>query len=281
METYYATLMGGLGDILLVYLLQNNPSGYFKSFKEKYGDCKLKVLIISTNHHAKDILEANPYVDEVIYFPFISNYAEVSRQTAEEHKLIGIGHVTPNLTWERPDFHLNPEDQQRYNEIIALPNLVCLHPFAGGDISSWCAQKGREHVEKVVKYIVDQGFNVAILGGNFVKKENQYTFDMNENWNFNNPGIINLVNQCSIKIQCKLAANAKYFVGNGSCYSCVAAAMKKPSLLFLPEHLIQYIEPNEGGVFGAFARNDTKIFTWNQYPERPEEVIVNWLRTFF
>lgn len=264
MTIFHSHLAGGLGDVMLGYFHPNFATGYAKSLKEKHPNHKFRLVICSSNPHAKEIVEANPHVDEVISFPFSDDFVDVVTENTKDS--IDIGHGIHDLTWEKPEIFLNPEEQIAYDKLISLPKLVCLHPFAGDDMRCWKFQKGEWHINKIINFLCDNGFNVALLGGSSIRTLNAVEIPLEEEYSFYRPGVVNLINAASIKLQCKLSAKSQFYIGSNSCYSCIAASHKVPSLVVMPEHLREWVRPDVG-IFGMFYENQTQCYYWDQYPE--------------
>lgn len=262
---------GGLGDVFVTYLHSGHDAGYFKSLKEKYPNSKVKFFISSVNPSSGSFLTHNPHIDEIVFAEFSQDWYERIAASVGDYRRFSCDELA-ELTWERPELHLDEAETRMVEEIKSLGKYVVLHAFSGGLERSW---QGRMDVPRVIDAICDQGYPVVAVGGSSMRL-NEYR-SIKEHLPYKKDGFHNLLNQQTCRLHAYVTANAWRFIGSASCYSCIAAEYGVPSLLFADRHSQWQLENDQGGVFSMLRAAKTPLHCWTDMPADSIGVIRDYL----
>jgi ADP-heptose:LPS heptosyltransferase len=226
----------GLGDLLRKYHRKGHLIGRLKAFKEQNPETKIKLLISCHNPQGRELFKFMPWIENVEKVPWsgkaIGNIPP---------KIKGWSIDTPRIRtkikqckYEKPDIFLSKADELVVNKIRNRGPFVVLHPFAG--------QANRMPIPpnrytKLVDDIVNRlKMNVVVVGGTHtrgarLRKIKPIT--RVEKFPYKRTGLFNLVNNTNVRIVSQLVRDSYGFMGNWSCYACIAWEEKKPAALFV------------------------------------------------
>ena len=280
-KTYLLIYGGGFGDVILSYLMLE--AGYIKALKEREPNCKIRVAIMSHNPGAHKIFEHWLLVDEILFKEWDNNPAEFFRYASEGCTLIGspgssqccdssrrwvqeLCPVLKDFNYEQPPLYLSPEEQRIANDIISGGNFVAFHPFGGYQPRSW---QGKVDIKTVIDNLCDAGIRVVLLGGSSDRIVG-HTQRLIEQFEYERPGLVNLVNRHSIMLHSYICSKADRFIGAMSCFSCVAVAHKIPSLLIALSQDESFmnlpVTEQWAGVTNLYRKNNFQIYYFEKVP---------------
>ena len=294
-NTYLLTYGGGFGDVILSYLMLE--TGYIKALKEREPDCKIRVAIMSHNPASPFIFEYNLLIDEILYRDWDNNPKEFFKQVSEGCITIGSPgssqccdssrcwthelHATlKDLTYEQPLIYLTPEEQKIADDIIAGGSFVAFHPFGGHPPRSW---QGKVDIKKVIDELCNAGVRVVLLGGSsdriVVHKQK-----LIEQFDYERPGLVNLVNKHSMMLHSYVCSKAVKFVGTMSCYNCVAVAYKIPILFITQQEEDEFfmnspINKQWAGITNLLKKSKAQVYFFGKLPTDLIDRIVKFCKT--
>lgn len=203
---------GAAGDVLLT-------TPIVKELKNKFPD---SYLVFMTKY--PEILQNNPYVDEIIRFEPKGGIDVVFNLMSELYPDIPIveayGKIT-RLLIEHPqiEFYLSNQEREwtnRYMKTLSIQDnrgFVVIHPMSGNRIKWWNANS----YQAVSDYILSRKLQVVTVGSSMDCVELR--------------GTINLIGKLSLRQSAALISRAKLFVGLDSVPMHVANAFKIPSVI--------------------------------------------------
>jgi hypothetical protein len=217
---YVVRIVGGLGDTILRYLLPGD-CGYVEGLRRREPRARIVCALMSTNPRAAEFV--SPLFDGVICGPWDGDERGfLARWSAARSIDRSLG------AWRRPAIVLSPEERAVADE---LDGCIALHPFAGTDNRDWSR---RVDLMALVDRLCAAGLRVAVLGGSSSRREGRGAVterEIVERFDMERPGLTNLVNRASVRLQALVASRARRFVGSFSCYHCAAFAMDTPALV--------------------------------------------------
>jgi ADP-heptose:LPS heptosyltransferase len=203
---------GAAGDVLLATpivkeLKKQLPDSYL-AFKTKYPE----------------ILQNNPYVDEIIRFEPKGNVDVVFDLMYELYPDIPIIEAyekIAHLSLECPEieFYLSSDEQAEidvYMQRLSIGNakgLAVIHPMVGNRIKSW----NKDRYQEVANYISSKKLHVLTVGSPLDCME------LDE--------VINLIGRLSLRQSAAVISRARLFVGLDSFPMHIANAFKIPSVI--------------------------------------------------
>lgn len=302
-KTYLLTYGGGFGDVLLSYLILE--TGYIKALKEREPDCKIRVAIMSHNPVSRSIFEHHPLIDEILYEDWNENRKkEFFRQTSEgcvtiespglvenfglvpgsvqccaSTKSTELHLMLKDLTYEQPTIYLIPEEQKIADDIVSCGKFVAFHPFGGYLPRSW---QGKVDIKKVIDDLCDVGVRVILLGGSS-DRITDHKQRLIEEFDYERPGLVNLVNKHSMMLHSYVCSKADKFIGTMSCYNCVAVAYKIP-ILFLTiqgdeSHMCSPITDQWAGITNLLKKSRAQVYFFGKLPADLTDKIVTFCTT--
>lgn len=234
--------LGGMGDIYKWYCLQSNAHGwgYLESLKERYPKTQVMALICSTNPHAIDLLEHNPYIDVIEYYAWPVNNKGNLLPPGQLHlgQILNKRGYPPmkilqmkklGLEPKKCIIHLDETDNKELDKIIKVAGrYIVVHPFAS--VPERQVTDTKDYNKLINKLVKDFDCNVVILGKSyhrsFTSQGKLTSYSKEETIEVDNPRIFNLVNKTNTRVAIKIVQGASGFVGVHSCFSCIAASEK-------------------------------------------------------
>lgn len=229
----YLTLGGGLGDVFCSYFRGENGWGYLDSFKKNYPDTEVKVLSSSHNPQTEELVKYNPHISSFQEFGWTLDGTSLWAQHAgaathlAKHEAVGQLERKPQL------LYISEGDNKVIQSIYQSGKFIFLHPFAG--LKDREALTTEEYFPLVDKLIDHYGYNVVVIGATHKRRNLNQSFQMVEEFNYDRPGLFNLVNKTNARISWRLAELADSFIGCWSAYSCAFWIMKKKTTVILKE----------------------------------------------
>ena len=287
---YLLTFGGGLGDIILSYLMLE--SGYIKSLKEREPNCKIRAAIMSHNPNVVEFFAHTLAIDEIFYKPWDGNPFDFFRYSGDGCTPMEITGQSTNvcapiarglelnptlggLSYERPEIYMDEEEIEVARDILSGGKFIVLHPFAGA------AHRNMERsfdLIKVIDALCDAGVRVVVVGGTSNRIEGSET-TLVEELSYERDGLVNLVNKHSVRLHAYLTTRAHRFIGTMSCYSCAAIPFKVPCLVFADVHRSQAPKGFPwNGIMDLYNKNETKLYHFDQLPKDIFERIVRFAK---
>ena len=231
---------GGMGDMYKWYCLQGNIRGwgFLPALKKKHPNTQVMALVCSTNPHAVEVFEHDPYIDRVEYYPWPLNQKGNLLLPGQLHleqilKNKGYQFMAPagfrklELEPEKRELYISKEDSDKLQQLTkgTKPYMV-VHPFASVPERQIVElDKYNELIENIINKF---NCNVIILGKSyqrsFFSKGKLQSYSKKETIHIDNPRVFNLVDKTNSRVAIKIAQSAIGFVGVHSCFSCVAAS---------------------------------------------------------
>lgn len=242
---------GGIGDLMLWMLERGSPCGYLKSLKENYPDVQIKVLTFCHNAQARTLFEGNPWIDHVECKPFdplwgsehIDQYqVYVDDDGVVWHKF--HHHEWPGLHWSQPSFFLSDEESKLVERYRETP-YIAFHPFAGSDDRTL---ESRVSVAATIDAIAARGKRVVIVG----------------------------LKDRSVALDAVLTSRAEKFIGTLSCFNCVAAVSRVPTLAFAFPEVRGWLENDHHGIYMLMRNNRARVLFWDEMPDDLYAKIGEW-----
>lgn len=261
---------GGVGDLLLAHLREGSAAGRVQALRREHPGAFVRLAIMPTVADAVGLFAGAPEVDELVYRPW-----DGSGSAFEGAACAGFFRMPEGLAWERPQIPLSPDEAEQAEALEAGEGFVVLHPFAGTDDRDW---RGKLEAAAVARAIVAAGWRVVVLGGSTIRREGRgevREVSRPELAAFEIPGVVNLVDRASLRLQAHLATRARRFVGAFSSFHCAALACGVPAYLVAPAALRAFFE-GEHPVYGRLAdRADSVIDYFGE--ERIAEEVAEWI----
>jgi hypothetical protein len=231
MAEYVVPIRGGLGDAILKYMLPGD-CGRIEALRRIDPDAIVRCDLVSTNEHSAEFLA--PIFDSVDYRPWSD---EVTRRPGNA--------ISETIEWIRPEIWLDDDERALANSI---GQCVVLHPFAGTQNREWAS---RVRLDALIDSLIDLGKVVVLLGGTSTRDQRKIT----ESFAMERPGLVNMINRQSVRLQAHMAATAAAFVGSFSCYHCAAFATERPALVLASSEFKMFFS-NRHPVYGTMIERD-------------------------
>lgn len=217
---------GGLGDTLRGYYWSGSEVDkdtffdgwqYLKPLKNRYPKAVIRYIAFTANPHTANIYKFHPHINQVIQGPWldprrprhnIQKYIKLC--TKGGFRLLYKDSIIKSLKPARQKrFYFNPRDKLQISRIMNRNEYVVIHPFSG--------EPGRmvmpiKQYIPVVKRVIKKGLTPVIIGGSYIKTLHNAE-KMNENFNCDIKGVINLVNKINPRVAIGLILNAKCTIG--------------------------------------------------------------------
>jgi len=248
MSEYVVPICGGLGDVFVRYLMPGD-CGYVADLKRREPQARVVCQLMSTNPQSAAFLV--PWVDDVVYQPWDGDYRGFLARTR-------AGRIDQRLyTWERPPIALTEEERRLADSVEPF---VAIHPFAGTLNRDW---RSRVDLVALVNALCDAGLTVVMLGGSSRRTDGEAgrttVTQLIEQFDMDRPGLVNMVNRQSVRLQAYMATRAARFIGSFSCYHCAAFAVDVPALVLADRGFKGFFETPHP-VYGTIsARPSTEI----------------------
>jgi len=224
-QKLYISCGGGLGDLIRSYLKDNVDWGYLKPIKETWPNTRIRAIITCHNTAARDFLEYNPYIDEVLAFPYQIDGSPIINKHSQGYVHIGKAGMKQAVKHQMPEVYIHPGDEPIYKEIVDRGNYIVINPF-GGVPAKKCLPI-EEWVLLVDKLIDVLGYNIIATGGSHHRicfkndggrtrvGTDEVREPMEEIFEYEREGLTNLVGR-HVALATKLAMKANGFIGNYS-----------------------------------------------------------------
>jgi len=232
---FHHRLQYGFGDIVRTWLMPDSWCGVLENLsKEK----KIHLLVCCHNGNAIQFFKYTPYIIPhwIIWKGHSPPYQQIARRipaklmTQEER-----ASICKKYRYKTTDIHLSPAENEIFHQITAEPYVV-VHPFAGGKNRMPIDPK---HYRILIDMLIEQtGQKVVVIGGSFQRHKRFKTIpgrDINEEFDYERPGLTNLVNKTTLRLPTKLVIASRCFFGNWSAFLCAAWERKIPAIVFFGE----------------------------------------------
>ncbi len=254
-ERFYMSEGGGLGDLMDSYLGRVREWGYFQDVKEKHPDCKIRVVLCIHNEQSRDFLEANPYIDELIWKPYMHDGSPVYDAFRGDFVNISQALKLRQYTYNTPQIYLTEADKLIVDPIIAAGDYVFMHPFAGEHRRTWSSHY---EIKNFIDALIDAGQKVVVVGGTYERTsylDSKLGDDLNkgvieEVLDYEREGLFNLVGKCNARIAAYLTQKASRFIGTHSCYVLVAWRAGIPTLCVAPNWMESHFQNHDNSCWG-------------------------------
>ncbi len=259
----YTFTCGGLGDIFFNYYYPGYDAGYFADIKRRHPNCVLRVIVCSTSSQSNSFFSKSPYINELLSHPFTYCQYKIERNLSIGTTYIWHALDKNQYTYQQTTAQLTPAEQAIAEEVMDTP-YICVHPFAGSRNRCWA---GHINTTAIIDHLCDQGYRVALLGGDSQRLEPYTGKYIRESVKHIRPGLHNLVNCGSVRLHAHLAANATKFIGTQSAYCVPAAIHNVPCLLMTDREYEKEYRDDGNGIFGILHRNKATILYWQTMPD--------------
>jgi hypothetical protein len=235
MSRYYIHLAGGLGDHLLAYFTGrqirrgvDGGFGFLPQLKKEQPESKIKLVLHPVQQSAVDFFKHHPHISSRVKLPWRNPCHKCPNEAQESSNAIRLESYGVKRGWKR-----NPEsivyttasEKHEIDNIAKQGPFIVVHPFAG--------QQNRmpiplKQYRIIVNEIINEfSCNVVVIGATHDRTATK-TQSIKENFKYSGPGIINLVNQASIRISTRLIQLSQATIANHSAMFCVAAGGDVP-----------------------------------------------------
>jgi len=235
----YLTLGGGLGDVIYDYLRGHRNWGRLKALKEWRPGVQVKAMLSTHNPQSIELIRHNPYINHIEEFGWQNDGRPLFAKHANGYSDIQqYSRVIANLPDKTPEIYLNPSDKKIANNIVSQGRFVFIHPFAG--LGNRKAFKSVEKFIPIIDTLIDDSkYHVVVIGNSHNRKNAKSALMINEDFGYERDGLFNLVNKpgTNVRVAFQLAKHAHSFIGSWSCYSCTFWALKKRSIVIVPNQL--------------------------------------------
>src|ERR1035437_2284050 len=156
MTNYFLSLGGGLGDVIIGYLL---GTGRLKALRVREPDCHIRFAIISVNPEVNIFFENCNLVDEIIYAPWNEDQLPFWSKAGEGR--VQLSSIESELEYVQPEIFMDEAETIIANELKG-EKYVAFHPFAGSPERDW---QHKINLIEVIDKLCDSGIRVVLLGG--------------------------------------------------------------------------------------------------------------------
>ncbi len=252
MNKVYIPCGGGLGDLIMVYC--SNPldqSGQVKEgelptsdawaslwfrrledFKKKNPEVRVKVIMENHNPQSKELLKLHPCIDEIEQIPWQAPKSEDKNRWLKDYD----SYKNIRLVYDYNDYQpceakiYMPKEEEDFVKDIDGRYIV-IHPFARGTIREAILL---EKYKEIINRLTEHGYKVIVVGGSYaVFAEGGHKVE--EKFNYEREGLINLVNKVSVRVSVNLIFKANGFIGTHSCMILAAWAKRIKSICVVPD----------------------------------------------
>lgn len=208
---------GALGDTIMHYFRKGSVFGRLQDYKRQYPNSIVKVICCSSNSQTIELFKANPFIDKAVQLPWQQGCMKAINRASAGCR--GAG-VNSNLgaVWKAPRMHVTDEEAKVIIPIKKAGKYVLIHPFA--------SQPGKqplriENYPAIIDAIIDKaGYNVVVVGATYKKSFIEGQPEKVEEFDYERPGLYNLVNKASVRVAVNLARKATGYVGSWSAFYC-------------------------------------------------------------
>lgn len=236
MNKVYFRIGGGLGDCLNTFF-SGGPT-YAQGIKDTNTDAIIHVLCCSSNSSILDVFERHPAFDKAILVkPFEANAQEaIATLEADGFRPWHQVYHQHLLKHDPQKVYLSAAEEAQVEAIRQQGPYVVVHPFnsAGTGITAKHFNVPTDY-NKIIGQIIDAGYNLVQIGHNWT--HNPTGNLQTEEFNYDHPKFINLVNKFNLRMMARLVMGADKFLGTSSCWIVVATLNGIPSFMILPEHM--------------------------------------------
>jgi hypothetical protein len=246
MKKFYISVRGGLGDTIRRYISGGDGWEYLSDLKEKLPDSRIKLIVMSSNPQATEFFKYHPLIDETVVGPWLN--PNIKSDKAQEYagdyiKLLGnpvLKTLKKELTGK---VYLGPREEETISEIIGNKKFVLIHPFSSENRKM--ALPIEEYFPFVDKMIDTLGFNVMVVGADWIETRNGPAKKIREEFPYERPGLINLINKTNSRTTISLVQKAVGLITVRSfCFSSTISGKIKTILLVPPQGCKTYLGPS-------------------------------------
>lgn len=233
----YLTLGGGLGDVFCNYFRGENGWGWLRPVKKKHPKLKIKVLSSTHSPQSLELIKYNPYISSMKEYGWTLDGSEVwNKYAGKAVRLASTRQLYDGLDPEPPKLYISNLDKKVVDKIRLAGDFVFIHPFAG--LKDREALPVPEYIPLIDQLIDDYGLNVVVIGATHTRRNIKKSHEMLEVFDYQRPGLFNLVNKTNARVAMRLAQLANSFIGNWSAFSCAFWVIEgKTTVLTTPNKL--------------------------------------------
>jgi len=265
-QKVYLTLGGGLGDVFVTYFRGDNGWRLLQPLKEKFPHIKVSVLSATHNPQTAEFLKHNPYIDSFQEFGWVNDGRPIWSENANGHvSLAKHNKLAKILKAKNPELYLGEEDREIVNEILSAGEYIFIHPFAG--LKDRQALPIEEYPSLIDSLIDKSGYNVVVIGGTHQRRNQKRSFDMPEEFDYERPGLFNLVNRTNARVAVKLSQNAHSFIGCWSAYACAHWIIKKKTTVIIKSKAAPNVRKKFGEGQRWHRRGDCRLVLIDKEPD--------------
>jgi len=237
-ESVFLSLGGGLGDAFWTYHKGKAGWGYIESLKKRYPQVKINVIGTSHNSNVLELIKYNPYITKAENFRAVSPKNRESFEKAhcnQAKRLSTQKRLLSSLTFKRPKIFLNEQDRKVLKKIQGAGPFVLIHPFAG--LRRRCSGTEKEYIPLIDWLVDDKKVNTVVIGNDHKRltQNEKKVLIMKERFDYERPGLFNLVNKGNPRLYYHLAKHQEYFIGSWSAYSVASWLHNKLTILLVSE----------------------------------------------
>lgn len=268
MHKIYFTVGGGCGDCLNTFF--TGDLTYAQSMKEIAPDTEVLVICRSSNASVDGIFTNHPFFNAVKVVSVLGDALDIAIQEAESNGYVHWSQVFDynQLYRTAQQVFLTPEEEVEVQSISNLGTYIAVHPFnsAGTGIAATHFEVNTDY-PRIIKQIIDAGYNVVQVGGDWTHIPTNNI--QRENFEYDHPKFINLVNKFNIRMIARTVMNAAKFIGTSSVWMVVAAVTGIPTFMILPVHMADILNDEAAtgqGLRGTLIKKQG-VFYGAQVPE--------------
>jgi len=246
LEKTYFTVGGGLGDCINVYCA--SPKSYseqgddifstdlvasiwfrrLNDFKSKNRNTKIQLVITSHSLSAENFFKNNPYLDEIKFLGWPAKFFDRQKYGIQPiNQAFNFKEFEPSPV----EFFLTEEQKKLLKELLPKEKFVVIHPFA---------RKSEREISlhfycELIKELANKGIKSVVIGANNKVVTDDRTDNIREDFGFEHPYLINLVNKIDVSMVPHFIINASGFIGTHSCWILLAWWKKLKTLCLVPD----------------------------------------------
>jgi ADP-heptose:LPS heptosyltransferase len=274
----YASVAGGLGDFIL-QILGGSDVPYFRDLKQRHPEADTCVHAWYVTDSSRDLLIANPDIDQVIFNDFDRLWESRSVEIAQD---AGYRRFTDEerclLTRAKPTWTLNQLEREYATNVLAGPPFVAFHPFAGTLDRDFRAN-GVEP-EAAAAAMCEAGVRVVLLGGNSKRQTHDGHEDLADAFGYAHENLVDMRDQPQVtcRLHAFLVSRARAFIGTTSAYNCAAEMYAVPTLAFTADFIRRHVERDMGGIFWMMRERGTRVEYFDRLPADPCGLIAEFAK---
>lgn len=236
MNKVYFRIGGGLGDCLNTFF--GGVPTYAQGIKDLDPTAEIAVLCCSSNSSIVDIFDHHPAFNRVILVKPFEEFAQeaIAALEAEGFRPWAQVYDHKTLAHNPQKVYLTAEEEAEVELVRQKGPYTAVHPFnsAGTGITAQHFEIPTDY-NRIIGQIINAGYNLAQIGHDWT--HNPTGNLQKEEFLYDHPNFINLVNKFNLRQMVRLVQGAEKFLGTSSCWTVVATLNGLPSFMILPEHM--------------------------------------------